>query len=88
MPAKETIHVQQGVWIDQHWLQLAGLGTHVKIEFIPGEIRIQSATDLADEKRPSQKGWNTLSTLGDDAEDGCLDNASENHDRFLYGKRS
>lgn len=86
MPGKEIIHIQQGVWIEEQWLKKAGLGMHVQIKFLPGEIRIQSAPPLPGEKKPSRKGWNTLRTLGDDAEEGCLGNASENHDRFLYGK--
>ncbi|GEM_PF-3926716 len=34
----------------------------------------------------SEKGWNVFSTLGDDAGEGCLKDASECHDRYLYGK--
>ena len=55
MPEKEIIHVQQGVWIDEQWLQKAGLGTHVKIEFMPGEIHIQSATNFTGEKKTIKK---------------------------------
>ncbi|MFH0725831.1 MAG: hypothetical protein V2B19_05685 [Pseudomonadota bacterium] len=85
MLEKEIVHVQQGVWIDEHLLKKAGLGARVQISFSDGEIRIQSVSVSLGEKRPSKKGWNTLRALGDDAQVGCLDNASENHDRYLYG---
>jgi len=87
MPEKEIIYVKQGVWIDEQWLQKAGLGPRVQIESIPGEIRIHSVSALSGEKKPSQKGWNAFRTLGDDALTGCLENASTSHDRYLYGKK-
>lgn len=55
MPGKEIIHIQQGVWIDEQWLKKAGLGMHVQIKFLPGEIRIQSAPALPGEKKPRNR---------------------------------
>ena len=39
---------------------------------------------LSQEVKPSEKGWNTFRTLGDNAVVGCLKNAAQNHDHYLY----
>jgi hypothetical protein len=36
---------------------------------------------------PSEKGSGTLRTLGNDAVVGCLENAAQDHDRYVYGKQ-
>ena len=87
MPEKQILNVSQGVWIDKQWFQKAGLGSRVQIELISGEIRIYSAPGSIGGGEPSQKGWNTFRSLGDNAVAGRLSNASENHDRYLYGKQ-
>jgi hypothetical protein len=53
-----------------------------------GEIRIYAASEITDEAKASKKGWETFHTLGDNAVIGCLKNAGQNHDRYLYGKRT
>ena len=88
MQKKHVLNVSQGVWIDERWLHKAGLGPRVQVEMRTGEIRIQAASDTTEEVKPSEKGWDTFQTLGDNAEVGCLKNAAQNHDRYLYGKQS
>ena len=86
---KETVlDVTQGVWIDERWLQKAGLGSRVRVEMRTGEIRIRAASKTAEEIEPSQKGLDFLKTLGDNAVVGCLKNAAQDHDRYLYGKQA
>ena len=87
MKQGQIIDVSQGVWIDARWLHKAGLGSRVQIEMKTGEIRIRAASETAEDSKPSQKGWNTLATLGNNAVAGCLKNAAKNHDRYLYGKQ-
>jgi len=53
-----------------------------------GEIRIQTASETPEDIKPSKKGWNTFRVLGNNAAVGCLKNAAENHDHYLYGKQS
>ena len=88
MQEKQILDITQGVWIDKRFLHKAGLGSRLQIEMGTGEIRIRTASEIAEEIKPSGKGWNTLKTLGDDAVSGCLKNAAQNHDRYLYGKQA
>ncbi len=88
MQEKQILNVSQGVWLDERWLHKAGLGHRVQVEMRTGEIRICTASETTEEAKPSKKGWETLHTLGDNAVIGCLKNAAQNHDRYLYGKRS
>ncbi len=88
MGKKQILNVSQGVWIDEQWLHKAGLGSQVEIEMKTGEIRIQAASKTTKKAKPSKKGWKTFHTLGDNAVIGCLKNAAQNHDRYLYGKRA
>lgn len=62
------------------------MGPRLQVEMRTGEIRIQAASDTTEEVKPSEKGWDTFRTLGDNAMVGCLKNAAQNHDRYLYGK--
>lgn len=80
--------VRQGIWIDDEWLRKAGLGDRLEIELKENEILIRSA-DKAQNlgAASSENGWDVFRKLGDDAVEGCLENASENHDRYLYGKK-
>ena len=82
------IDINKGVWIDQRWLQEAGLGPRLKIEMKEGEISIKPAIDIDEIKEISPKGWEVLKTLGDNAPVGSLKNASRHHDQYLYGKDS
>jgi hypothetical protein len=80
--------VRQGVWIDNEWLQKAGLGDRLEIELKENEILIRSADKVGNPNAASsESGWDVFRKLGDDAVDGYLENASENHDRYLYGKK-
>jgi len=87
MQEKQILDVTQGVWIDKRLLHKAGLGSRLQIEMRIGEIRIQAASETTEEIKPSEKGWHTLQTLGENAVAGCLKNAAQNHDRYLYGKQ-
>ena len=87
MKQGQIIDVSQGVWIDARWLHKAGLGSRVQIEMKTGEIRILAASKTVEESKPSQKGWNTFETLGDNAVAGRLKNAAENNDHYLYGQQ-
>jgi len=88
MEKKQILNVSQGVWIDEQWLHKAGLGPRLQVEMKPGEIRIHAASEINEEAKPSKKGWETFHTLGNNAVIGCLKNAAQNHDRYLYGKRA
>jgi hypothetical protein len=88
MQEKQIINVGQGVWLDERWLHKAGLGSRVQVELRTGEIRIHSPSETTEVAKPSKKGWGTFQTLGDNAVIGCLKNAAQNHDLYLYGKRS
>lgn len=88
MEKKQILNVRQGVWIDEQWLHKAGLGPRLQVEMKPGEIRIHAASEITEEAKPSKKGWETFHTLGNNAVIGRLKNAAQNHDRYLYGKRT
>ena len=88
MQIKQILNVSQGVWIDKRWLQKAGLGSRLQVEMRTGEIRIQTASKTNEDVEPSEKGWYTFQTLGDNAVAGCIKNAAQNHDCYLYGKQS
>ncbi len=81
-----NLEIRQGIWIDAQWLKEAGLGHHVQIIMQAGEIRIQDVSEHDHSAHISTRGWDTFRKLGDDAPVGVLDNASEDHDRYLYGK--
>lgn len=42
MLEREVLEVQQGIWINEHWIRDAQLGTRLQIVVRPGEIRILS----------------------------------------------
>jgi len=88
MQEKQILKVSQGIWIDERWLHKIGLGSQVEIKMKTGEIRIQAASKTTKKTKPSKKGWDTFHTLGDNAVNGYLKNAAQNHDRYLYGKQS
>ena len=67
MQERQILNVSQGVWIDERWLHKAGLGARLQVEMKPGEIRIKAASDMIEEKSPSEKGWKTFESLGDDS---------------------
>ena len=50
-------------------------------------IRVPSEAEISERRKQSEKGWQIFSTFGDDADEGCLENASEKHDLYLYGKQ-
>ncbi len=88
MQERQILNVSQGVWIEERWLHKAGLGARLQVEMKPGEIRIQAASDITEDTSPSEKGWEALQALGDDAVPGCLKDAARGHDRYLYRKQS
>jgi hypothetical protein len=88
MQERQILDVSQGVWIDERWLHKAGLGSRVQVEMKPGEIRIQAASETIGDFNPSEKGWETFQSLGNNALLGCLENAAEDHDHYLYGKQT
>ncbi len=83
----QVIESCQGIWIEEKWLHKAGLGLWVEVEMKNGEICIRPTSGAVTPRRTSEKGWNVFRTLGDDAEEGCLRDASEHHDIYLYGKK-
>jgi hypothetical protein len=86
MQTTHVLETRQGVWIDEQWLKEAGLGSRVQVITRSGEIRIQDASETNSSVQRSSNGWNIFRKLGDDAPAGKLENASEDHDRYLYGK--
>jgi len=86
MSTKQVLEVQQGIWIDEQWLQSAGLGSRLQVIVQSGEIRILSAPTKIASQTSSEKAWNVFRALGRNARIGKLPNAGVEHDRYLYGK--
>jgi hypothetical protein len=91
MPTLERamLDVQQGVWIDEQWLQKAGLGKHLQIVVQPGVVQIlpgptKPEAMLTEPQEALALGWEIFRTLGNDAQPGRLPNAAVDHDRYLY----
>ena len=84
--AEVRLTVQEGVWIDEEWLRTAGLGRNLQIEVQPGEIRISDLSAERTSDEPSPRGWEAFRDMGRKAQPGNLQNASVDHDRYLYGK--
>jgi hypothetical protein len=83
--AHGIVEVQEGIWIDEQWIQDAGLGRQLRVIIRPGEIRIvpvQPDVEIVG----TAKGWDAFRALGNDAQTGRLTNAAAEHDRYLYGK--
>ncbi|KXB09295.1 hypothetical protein AKJ60_00575 [candidate division MSBL1 archaeon SCGC-AAA385M11] len=88
MQEKQILNISQGVWIDAQWLHKAGLGSRLQVEMKPGEIRIHSVSNMIENTNPSEKGWEAFLSLGNNAVQGRLKNAAQDHDRYLYGKEA
>lgn len=91
MPEQQVLGVQRGIWIDERWLQDAGLGSHLRVIVQPGEIRILAAPDEVEQPETANDVWSEEAieawrSLGRDAQPGQLKNTSTNHDQYLYGK--
>lgn len=86
MSNTKMLKVQQGIWIDEQWLQSAGLGSSLKVVVKSGEIRIVAAPTEPKSKSSSEKGWKVFRSLGKNASVGKLKNAGVEHDKYLYGK--
>lgn len=87
MSKTKMLKVQQGIWIDEQWLQSAGLGSNLKVVVQSGEIRIVAASPTeAEPKSSSKRGWEVFRSLGKSASVGKLKNAGVEHDKYLYGK--
>ena len=84
MSKTKMLKVQQGIWIDEQWLQSAGLGSSLKVVVQSGEIRIVAAPTEAESKSSSKRGWEVFRSLGKNASVGKLINAGVEHDRYLY----
>lgn len=92
-----VLTVQKGIWIDERWLQDAGIGTRIQVIVQPGEIRIVSLQDTAEltqevqtSSAEAETAWTPAAEaafrgLWEEATSGTLDNPSLNHDRYLYG---
>lgn len=80
------LKVKQGIWIDEQWLQSAGLGSSLKVLVKSGEIRIVAAPTKSESKSSSERGWEIFRSLGKNASVGKLKNAGVEHDKYLYGK--
>lgn len=55
MKKKQILNVSQGVWIDEQWLNKAGLGSRLQVEMKTGEIRIYAASEITDEAKALSK---------------------------------
>lgn len=88
MSKTKTLKVQQGIWIDEQWLQSAGLGSSLKVVVQSGEIRIVAAPMQPESKSSSKRGWEIFRSLGKNASVGKLPNAGMDHDKYLYGKKA
>jgi hypothetical protein len=86
MSESRVVQVQQGIWIDEQWIQSAGLGAQLRIIVQPGEIRVLGLPTEMKEGEVPEKGWDVFRSLGHDALPGRLPNAAIDHDRYLYGK--
>jgi hypothetical protein len=88
----ETLEVQRGIWIDERWLQNAGLGKSLRVVVQPGAVHILpglAKSELLHQEpaqEPSALGWEIFRALGDDAQPGRLPDAARDHDRYLYRK--
>ncbi|GBF79192.1 hypothetical protein [Aphanothece sacrum] len=85
---EQVLNLQQDIWIDQHWLQQAGLGQHLQIIVQQGEISIISALDQQKQSDSSETVWTSeaievFRSLGQEATSGQLGNTSINHDQYL-----
>ncbi len=87
MSITQEVEVRQGVWIDEQWLQSAGLGDRLKVIVQSGEIRIVAAALENAKELSSKQGWEAFRALGRNASAGKLANAARNHDLYLYGKQ-
>lgn len=85
MSNTKTLKVQQGIWIDEQWLESAGLGSSLKVIVHSGEIRIVAAPTKIESKSSSKRGWEVFRSLGKKASVGKLPNAGVEHDKYLYG---
>ena len=88
MVNRQLLEVQQGVWIDKHWLQQAGLDGHLQLVVQQGEIRIQAAPKEGKPSDSPEEIWTeevreVFRSLGRNAVSGQLKNTSVNHDQYL-----
>ena len=86
MSSIRVLKVQQGIWIDDEWLQSAGLGTRLQVILQNGEIRIIAAPTYSASPIPSEQAWRVFRALGKQARAGRLADASVRHDEYLYRK--
>ena len=86
MSNTKILKVQQGIWLDDQWLQAAGLGSSLKVVVQSGEIRIIAAPKEVESKTSPGRGWEVFRSLGKNASVGKLKNAGVEHDKYLYGK--
>ena len=79
MSSTQVLEVQQGIWIDEQWLQSAGLGSRLQVIVQSGEIRIVSAQTKSVSQPPSAKAWSVFRSFGKNARVGKLQNSSRHH---------
>ena len=84
MTQTQEVKLQQGLYIEQKWLEKAGLDDKVKIVIQEGEIRILSASMATNKKE--EAGWDVFLSLEKDAPTSKMTDVSTNHDRYLYQK--
>jgi len=84
MLLQKIITVKQGIWIDESWLEKAGLGSSLQLLVKQGEIRIITAEES--ETEDAEAGWEVFLSLGKDGTVSKFTDADTNHDRYLYGK--
>lgn len=84
MTQTQIAELKQGLWIEQNWLQEAGLDDKVQIIIQDGEIRILAVT--ATTQQNQETGWEVFLSLEKNAPTGENANVSTNHDNYLYQK--
>ncbi|NCO41329.1 MAG: hypothetical protein COZ06_25775 [Armatimonadetes bacterium CG_4_10_14_3_um_filter_66_18] len=67
MPEPETLEAQHVVLIRDDWLQRAGLGRHLQVEVLPGEIRLSPGRAETQTGEPTEAGLEALRRLGENA---------------------
>jgi hypothetical protein len=73
-------NVTKQIILSKALLSEAGLGKNVEIIVQDGAILVLPAV--------KKGGWQLLEKLGKDAAEGTLDQPSQQHDLYLYGKQA
>lgn len=86
---RETVRVypgmfRKGVLIEDELLAQAGILQDVQVQIENGKIVITSSWKQELDQEPTDLGWELWQDLGSSAVSGIFEDASENHDKYLY----